>query len=229
MIILLCAATELELNPLLNRLAPYKKGALLPSYDHLGNEIKICETGVGMLHTSYALKEAITLHKPDLILNIGIAGSYHGTDDIGKCYQVVSEVQGDLGVESEGELKTIFDLKLRDQNLYPYQRGKMILPQDYQTNLSLASGLTVNRISSSHKLAMKYADTFKVDLESMEGAAVAYICMMSRIPVIMLKSISNVAGERDKSKWNIELAITNLANESFKVLSTLERKSTRLL
>ena len=49
--------------------------------------------------------------------------------------------------------------------------------------------------------------------ESMEGAAFHYVCLKQKIPFLQLRSISNYAGERDKSKWDIEKSILHLNKE----------------
>lgn len=66
------------------------------------------------------------------------------------------------------------------------------------------------------------------DLESMEGAVVAYTCIMSRTPLIMLKSVSNIAGVRDKSQWDIPKALSNLANSCIDILDSNFKKNIQL-
>ncbi len=44
----------------------------------------------------------------------------------------------------------------------------------------------------------------------MEGAACSHIAALYDIPVIEIRSASNFVGERDKSKWDIDLAIKHL-------------------
>jgi futalosine hydrolase len=47
----------------------------------------------------------------------------------------------------------------------------------------------------------------------MEGAALHFIALHQKIPFIQLRSISNNVGERDKTKWKIKEAISNLNEE----------------
>ena len=53
-------------------------------------------------------------------------------------------------------------------------------------------------------------EKFGADIESMEGAAFHYVCLQQKIKFLQLRSISNVAGERDKTKWMMKEAINNL-------------------
>jgi len=52
----------------------------------------------------------------------------------------------------------------------------------------------------------------------MEGAAFFYACLLSGVPFHEVRSISNFVEERDKSKWDIPLALANLNNVLFEIL-----------
>ena len=44
----------------------------------------------------------------------------------------------------------------------------------------------------------------------MEGGGLHYTCLQENIPFVQLRAISNDIGVRDKTKWDIRSAITNL-------------------
>jgi futalosine hydrolase len=54
-------------------------------------------------------------------------------------------------------------------------------------------------------------------VESMEGAALHYVCLMEGIPFLQIRSVSNVTGDRDKNRWKLKEAIENL-NKSLVLL-----------
>ena len=58
-------------------------------------------------------------------------------------------------------------------------------------------------------------------IESMEGAALHYVCTLMKIPFLQLRAISNMVGERDKTKWEIQKAIDALNHSLVKILPTL--------
>jgi len=64
-----------------------------------------------------------------------------------------------------------------------------------------------------------YRDAFDPVTESMEGAALHYVCLMEKTPFFQIRSISNYIGERNKQKWNMMDSIINL-NKSLKSLVT---------
>jgi futalosine hydrolase len=47
-------------------------------------------------------------------------------------------------------------------------------------------------------------------MEAMEGAACAHIAKLYDIPMIEVRSGSNFVGERNKSKWDVDLAAKQL-------------------
>jgi len=70
--------------------------------------------------------------------------------------------------------------------------------------------ITVSSITSSFKQADRLYATFSPVMESMEGAACAHTAALYSIPMIEIRSASNFVGERDKSKWDIDLAVKQL-------------------
>ncbi|MDD2492134.1 MAG: hypothetical protein PHV12_08105, partial [Bacteroidales bacterium] len=64
---------------------------------------------------------------------------------------------------------------------------------------------------------------FKPQIESMEGAAFFYVCLLEKIPFVELRSVSNEVGERDRSKWNIPLALSQLRESVKELLQSLTK------
>ena len=68
----------------------------------------------------------------------------------------------------------------------------------------------MNTIHGNDESILKVKQKFNPDIESMEGAAFAYCCNQYKLKWIEVRSISNQIEKRDRSKWNIPLAIKNL-------------------
>ena len=52
----------------------------------------------------------------------------------------------------------------------------------------------------------------------MEGAAIAQVCTIYKIPMLEIRGISNKVGERDKRKWDLGLASENCQKLLLKLL-----------
>ena len=206
--LLLCSATEMEIRPILNN---------PPAYEGLD----IIITGVGLTAATYSITKNVIEKRPDLVVQAGLAGSLDKSLSPAEVVLVESDCIGDLGVEENGTFVSIGDLLLQDPNGYPWINGKL---QNNFNNindpgLKKVSSVTVNEISTSTARINYYRDVLGAQLETMEGAALHYVCLMEKIPFLQVRSLSNIAGERDKTKWQTDLAIARLNDELEKILS----------
>ncbi|MFZ1371603.1 MAG: futalosine hydrolase, partial [Ferruginibacter sp.] len=67
----------------------------------------------------------------------------------------------------------------------------------------------------------QFIKQFKPGIETMEGAALHYVCLQENIPFLQIRSISNYVGERDKIKWKLKEAIENLNTDLIKLINGL--------
>ena len=146
-------------------------------------------------------------------LYTGIAGTFDTTQPLGTVVVINEETLGDLGVEEDGKWKDLFDLKLEKSSYHPFEKRK--LPNQWLTKYNLlglqeVSGITVNEISTNQERIQKLMKKYNPTIESMEGAALHYVARETSIPFIQIRAISNYIGERDKSNWQMKLAIDNL-------------------
>jgi futalosine hydrolase len=173
-----------------------------------GYSIGFHEAGVGVLSTTYSLTQIIQLEKPDYIIQAGIAGAFEGVPSLGEVVIVEDDRLGDLGVMESTGWKTTADLGFaNDADL------KLVNPYTDRLNflqLPKVHAVTVNQITTSEQQARMYTNKFSAQIETMEGAALHYVCKQLSIPFIQIRAISNKVGERDKSKWLLAESIRNL-------------------
>ncbi len=206
--ILLVAATESEIRP---------------AWDHAGDwpgNTRLLVTGVGMLSAAVQLTRAVCKQRPDLVIQAGIAGSFEPVP-AGTSYLVRSEVLADTGVMEHNEFHSIFDLKLADPDERPFVKGRLLNPYTRlmaSLELPLADAITVSEVSTSLERINWYQQKHRALVESMEGAALHYTCLIEQIPFLQLRSVSNTVGVRDKSKWKISEAISSLNHELDKII-----------
>ena len=163
-------------------------------------------TGAGMLATAYALTKRLRgASPPAYILNVGIAGSFTPHLAIGAVTEIVHDTLPELGAESEEGFIPMEQLGFGNSS------WSNIPPSALQTHLPPTKAVTVNTVhgvpSSIESIRQQFPE---VQVESMEGAAVFYVCHSENIPCLQVRSISNYVELRNKSTWNIPLAIHNL-------------------
>ncbi|MEI8073571.1 MAG: futalosine hydrolase [Bacteroidota bacterium] len=187
-------------------------------------KLQFHQSGIGMLAAGFALTKMAIEDKPDLIIQVGIAGTFDEQIPLGTVVVVNEETIGDLGVEEEGKWKDLFDLKLEKSSYHPFEKRK--LPNQWLKKYNLlalkeVSGLTVNEISTNEERIQKLIKKYNPGIESMEGAALHYVARESTIPFIQIRAISNYIGERDKSKWQMKKAIDHLNQTLIKYIDSL--------
>ena len=182
------------------------------------------QSGVGMLAAAISIARMVYEEKPDLIIQAGIAGTFDKKMHLGKVVTVNNEILGDTGVEEEGKWKDLFDLKLEKSSYHPFEKRK--LPNQYLKEynllkLSEVSSITVNEITTNKERIDQLIKKYEPGIESMEGAALHYVCREMNVPFIQIRSISNYIGERDKTKWKMKEAIENLNQTLLKYVDRL--------
>jgi len=211
---LLLSATAKEIKPFLDF---YRNNDNKPDVD-------ILITGIGLTAATYVLTKQISLKKPGLIIQAGVAGCFDKNISLASVVVVKQETVADLSVIENKRLKTMFDLKLIALNQSPYRKGWMINP-NYRlvkrTGLKEAVAISVNHVTTSKQMITFYRKKFHPVIESMEGAALHYVCIKEKIPFLQIRGVSNYIGERDKKKWKMKEAISNLNKELIGFLNKL--------
>ncbi len=190
---LVIAATQMEIQPLMS--AHFEADFLI--------------TGVGTPATVYNLLKKIAYKKYDFILQVGVAGSFKEFFKLGDVVFVKSDCFADLGAIENKKFHSIFDLNFNGLNEFPFKKG--MLENEFKMQLSLkeAKGITVNCLTDEMEQIGILQGKYQADVESMEGAALHFVCLQEGIPFLQIRGISNFVGERDKSKWQLKYAIKN--------------------
>jgi futalosine hydrolase len=180
--------------------------------------------GVGAPATIYQLTKKLNNSKYDLVIQAGIAGSFDHSFSLGQTVVVKADTFADVGVEEKSGLLNIFDMGLADKNEHPYQDGWLINENELLQKIDLPSvtAVTVNKITDSPLQNELVKKKYSATIESMEGAALHYVCLQEKNQFIQLRSISNYIGERDKTKWKMKDAISNLNIELQKLIASFQ-------
>lgn len=179
------------------------------------HNIELMIHGVGLMMCSYHLGHYFAkCTPPDLAIQIGIAGTFDKRLALGDVVVVANELLGDTGAEDHDTYHDIFDLGLIDNHQFPFQNKQLTNHHTslFPSHLKRVNAITVNMASGSLATVQR-RQALHIDIESMEGAAFHYAALCTDIPFIQLRAISNQVEPRDKSKWNISLALSNLHSE----------------
>ena len=204
MSILIVAATELEIAPFIQLDLP----------------VDILITGVGAPATIYHLQKKLQEKKYKSVIQAGIAGTFTSSLALGDTVIVERDCFADIGINENGAFTYIFDTNLANKNVFPYSEGWLVNDKlvKEKVPLPLVNAVTINTISDSIKQKNILLQKFGAQIETMEGAALHFVCLQEKVNFLQLRSISNEVGERDKTKWKMKEAIVNLNKELVKLL-----------
>ncbi|MDR3180974.1 MAG: futalosine hydrolase [Prevotellaceae bacterium] len=172
-------------------------------------------TGIGLVPTAYHTLKHLQAAHYDMAINIGIAGSFTDRLPVGSVCSVRKEYFGDCGIQTPKGFFTLFDEHLLSDNTFPFIDGALHAtekPTAHTAGIPAAIGVTVHTVSGDLQRISELQSRFSPDIETMESAAFFYVCLQEKIPFLALRAISNKVEPRDKSKWNIPLALQNLSN-----------------
>jgi futalosine hydrolase len=180
----------------------------------LNHDIDILVTGIGAVPAAFAL--ARYAENYDLVINIGIAGSFKPDFPIGTVVCVKVDCFGDYGVDDKGAFKSLSEMSfssndkssLEDLLYNPWLNSEFI-----ELKMPLVKGVTLATASGSEEVIGKVNKRWNADIETMESASVFYVCGMLGVKFICFRAISNIVEPRDRSKWEIGKAISNLDEE----------------
>lgn len=218
--IALTAATAQEIQPLLDYLNRHYPSMYPQQYRLPKGNLYVWITGVGMMATTYRMSRWLVQMPVDWVFNMGIAGSYRRDWALGTVVQVTSEQIGDCGAEAaDGSFSNIFEMGLTEPNEPPFINGKLYNPAaDEFSFLPKAQGITVNKVTGTAASVEQMRQKYQPDIETMEGAAFHYACLMQHIPFLQIRAISNYVEPRNKAAWDIPLAVQKLNETGVEML-----------
>jgi futalosine hydrolase len=199
--ILLIAATAFEIAPFI---------ANKPT----NTEVLI--TGVGVPNTLYYLQQHLYNYDYQLIIQAGIAGSFNEDEKLSTVVAIEKDIFADIGFNEKGNFTPLHQSALVNNNVSQLNSGWLVNTDFINTiNLPKVTGVTVNTVTDNLKHIEELKRNFAPSIETMEGAALHFVCLQKQLPFIQIRSISNYVGERDKSKWKITSAVEALNKTLF--------------
>ncbi len=212
--ILICTATSLELSGIFPSITPTEIENADSGFEKDG--LSFLVTGIGVLNT-YASLVRFHLNTPvDRVMQIGIAGAYTSARDdvkiLGTPVIIEKEVIADLGAEDSESFLNLKDLDLGEMEYYESKSLSVFddLFGDSLKNLPVVTGATVNTATGKEATGNIRSEKYGVEVESMEGAGALKFGEDFGVPVLQVRSISNIATTRDRESWDIVGAIKSL-------------------
>ena len=198
---------------------------LMGILSHLGNEslegtsTNVC--GFGPVAAAARTSLLIARHQPEVVLLAGIAGSLNPQCIIGEAYRFHCVRSYGVGAGDGKLFQSAGQMGWKHIQENGDDIGQSIGDVIRVSNES--SELDCHSVTTKELLSVCAASSSEADVkikrklcpeaiaEDMEGFAVAAACVMNNVPWIIVQGISNYAGDRNYSNWQIETALKNTA------------------
>ncbi len=203
--ILIVAATPAEIQPLCDYFA---KSA---AFD-------VLITGVGMVATAFAMGSHLGVKKYDLVINLGIAGSFDRGITLGQVVEIIEDELSELGAEDDTQFIPISSLGFGESKYLPTAQLNTYMDAP---KLIKVTAITVNTVHGNEASISQLKSRLTPQLESMEGAAFFYACQKAGVAGMQIRAVSNYVEKRNRDSWQIGLAIKNLNNFAIDMLEKL--------
>ncbi len=183
-------------------------------------------SGIGKTNASRGTTFLVEKFSPGIIIHIGVGGAYPLSGlRAGDIAVAEKEIYGDEGVllkdgfHAAEMIGIPFLVKAQKNYFNEFPQNKKLLKMAvrisrvtfHASRITVRSGpfVTLSTCTGTVRRAKEIEKKFHAICENMEGAAVAHVCMSCGIPMVEIRGISNIVGERNKKKWNISLAAEN--------------------
>jgi futalosine hydrolase len=200
--ILIVAATAAEIQP-------------LNKHFSAGKAFDVLITGVGMVATAFAMGRQLAITKYDLVINLGIAGSFDRGIALGDIVEITDHI-AELGAQDDEQFIPIDVLGFGESVFFSSKNLS-----DFDISIKKAKAITVNTVHGQEDSIAEISHRLKPQLESMEGAAFFYACKQAGVACMQIRAVSNYVEKRNRDNWQIGLAIKNLNNFAIGLLDTL--------
>jgi len=212
-------------------------GNLFTTYVYRDLKLLVGTTGIGKVNAAAVAAALLSEFKPGEVWNVGCAGAYGGCGlEIGDVLIAENCICGDEGIlGKKGPMPTSsLKIPLILRNGVPFydcfpldeflarRRIRALLPagaygadrdrgvhKGGRFKVQYGPTLTVSMTSGDIDTAEARFGRFGALAENMEASAIAQTCMLFNAAFLEIRGISNVAGVRDKAKWDIGAAIQN--------------------
>lgn len=181
-----------------------------------GCRVALC--GFGPVAAAARTAQLLAEHVPERVLLVGIAGRLDDRLALGAAYRFEQVACFGIGVGSGGEFVPAGALGWQqwpgDADGTAPQIGDQIGDLISCAAVGMVGGgradllLTVCAAAASAEDVRLRRHAFPAaTAEDMEGFAVAFACRLRGVPVDIVRGISNTAGDRDKSHWQVAAAL----------------------
>jgi len=164
-----------------------------------GNSVIIVKCGIGKVNAAACTQVLIDHFAVDCVINVGVAGAIYKELNIGDIVVSSDALQHDMDVSALGDpvgtIPRMAESRFKaDSELIEkaVEAGNALEGHKVFTG-TVASG---DQFIASAEAKNRIWNNFKAYCAEMEGAAIAHVCYLNKMPFVIIRSISDKADEQ---------------------------------
>lgn len=167
--------------------------------------VEVVITGIGPVEAAARVAPALANNRFDLVVNAGIAGALDGVANIGEGVVVATD-RLQLDLETGETLLLPEGVRVSDRAA----SDARIVAELVAKGFTSVNGITVMRVTATAATAARLRGR-GAQVESMEGFAVLRAAALAGVRAVEVRGISNLVGERARSRWDFDAGVAGLA------------------
>lgn len=191
-------AMKIEVQDLVRRMQTASERTVSGMCFHVGRlcgkDVVVVQCGVGKVNAAMCAQTLILLYRPDLIVNVGVAGCLTGRMDIGEIAVARDLVQYDVDTSALGD--PVGMVSTVNRIAFPCAPWAVRAVADAVAGLPgmkcrivrIASGDRFNDEPRTTELILGY---FKAEVCEMEGCPIAQVCFINGTDCVVIRAISD--------------------------------------
>lgn len=224
--IAIITATEQEFLAIRNKFNEVKEDKLKDLIYYSGElnekEYIVIKCGIGKVNAARVTQMIIDKFEVDYMINVGVAGSLNDNLEIGDIVIGKELVQHDFDTTAFGDEKGYITgagkiFKSDEALVEKYNNYVLENNQNYKAIVgTIASG---DIFLTEKAMKEKIRSKFNADCVEMEGAAIAQVCTLNRVPFIVIRSISDKPNGNNQIDYNefVDMAAKRVAELVLKI------------
>jgi futalosine hydrolase len=172
----------------------------------LAGDPRAVALGVGKTAAAFELGRVLAQRRPERLVVFGVAGTYatEAAPRVGEVCLVVRDTLADEGVATPERFVSLDELGLSPASELRADPDLVARVSSTLGHPPRLGGATVSTCSGTDERAQRMAARTGADVETMEGAAIAWVCAQLSIPWVAVRAVSNRTGDRNEAGWDLD-------------------------
>ncbi len=170
--------------------------------------IVVAMCGIGKVFAAMCAQTMILTFKPDVVINIGVAGALSPKLGIGDIAIADSVVQHDMDTTPVGDPLglisgiNIINFPCSEEYVKVFEQGAKELDANYEIGVIASGDCFVN----GKEMKKRITDNFNAISCEMEGGSIGHVCYMNKTDFCVVRAMSDCGDENSHNDYAVSLA-----------------------